>query len=1255
MSRSNIEEVLPLAPLQEGLLFHALLDAADDVYTVRTAVELEGAVDAARLRDAAEALVQRHAVLRTAFVQNPTGPVQVVLRRVRVPWTEVDLRGAPEPQDEPFALDKPPLIRFLLARTGENTYRLVITSHHILLDGWSGPLLLRDLFALYSGSPLPSVRPYRDFLAWLSKRDKATGLAAWANVLDGITEVTLVAPSATSRPTSKSERLELAEPESLGPAVNALARRAGVTVSTVLHAAWGIVVGSLTGRDDVVFGATVSGRPADLPGADTMVGLFINTIPVRIKLSPWLTVAELLQRMHRAQAAVLDHHHLNLGEIQAAAGVGDLFDTLVVVETYPVDDNAIDDVRQAMRRDGKAVRTTGVDTDDATHYPLTLTAEPGEHLNLALEHRLTPEHARLVGDQVLATLHALTQDDLLGQVNRPRKAALAAIEPPSQTILDLFAEHADSDEPAVACDEVALSFRELDARSTNLAAHLVATGVGLEDRVAVVLPRSVDVIVSMLAVWKAGAVVVPVDPAYPADRIAATLDAARPTAVIDDATLAPQVESIYLPGPIGPDSAAYIVFTSGSTGQPKGVVATHGGVANLATAHRAAFIDQPKRFRALNLLSFAFDGSIDPLLWLFAGHTVHVLPDHLMGDSPGIVDYCTRHRIDFVDAPPSLLELLIADGLFDTGLSIVATGAEAVSPRLWNDLLAFDGVALNLYGPTECTVDATWTTVAPGSPHIGRPITGADALVLDSALRPVPVGVPGELYMAGAGVARGYHNRPAETASRFIAADNGTRLYRTGDLVRWTDSGTLDFLGRADDQVKIRGHRVEPGEVAAALLADPAVGQAAVIARTDAGITRLVGYVAPIDLDPVHLRSTLARTLPDHLVPAAIVALDALPTTPNGKLDRRALPAPTYATTVTRAPRTRAERVLCGLFADLLGVPEVGVDDSFFALGGHSLLAARLVSRIRAELGTTPGLRAVFAAPTPAALARSLDDTDQDHAFDPLFPLRPTGTAPPLFCVHPGLGLSWSYTGLLAHLDEQIPVYGLQATDITGPATVDSVADHYAALIATVAPTGPVRLLGWSLGAVLAHAIACRIDRVASLVLVDGYPGGDQLVEQDPAAASRFLHEWLLRAGYLVDDIDPATMTPELAADLAEVGLLAGLGADRIRDLADGMRAVANVDTSVKPGLYDGNALLVRATPGGDPTAWEPYLAGQLTTHTVDFAHEALMTPQALRSVGPLIADAINTAAINTAAVSTAAVSTTAISTAAISRADEDR
>ncbi|CRK56688.1 Enterobactin synthetase component F, serine activating enzyme [Alloactinosynnema sp. L-07] len=1205
---SNIEEVLPLAPLQEGLLFHSGLDG-DDVYTVQTVVDLDGPLDVARLRTAAEALVARHAVLRAAFVADPAGAVQVVLRRVSVPWTEVEL-GESEvdaalaaDRATPFVMDNPPLIRFLLIRTGA-THRLVISSHHILLDGWSAPLLLSDLFALYAGTPLPPPRPFREFLAWLAKRDRAASLDVWREVLAEITEPTLLVPvgDATTPRAGRVEvpidvpQLRLAE----------FARAHGVTASTVIHAAWGITLARLTGRDDIVFGATVSGRPADLPGAETMVGLFINTVPVRVGIRSGEPVSELLARLHRAQTATLDHHHLNLAEVQALAGIGPLFDTLVVVESYPVDEEGIDQVRAALD-----VRVRAVDTEDATHYPLTLTAVPDE--DLTLEFRadlLSPRACADIAARLADVLTEITADASrpVGRIGAESPAAQIAwngdpVPLPELLAPDLVASQ-DPAAVAVVCDGTSLTFGALDALSGRLAAHLVSLGVGPESPVAVVLPRSTQVVVAMLAVWKAGGVVVPVDPNYPAARITAVLAEAAPVVAItarDDLgvpVVRPDARTWtgtgVAAGPSGPDSAAYIVFTSGSSGRPKGVIATHGGLANLALAHRAAVMDPLGRtVRVLNSLSFAFDGSIDSLTWMFAGHEMHVLPDRLMGDSVEIVDYVRSHRVDVVDVPPSLLELVVADGLLagEHRPAVVATGAEAVGGGLWAELAGANARGLNLYGPTECTVDALWTSIEPGTaPHIGRPVANSTAYVLDSALNPVPTGVPGELYVGGAGLARGYVGRPDETAARFVAnpfGSPGSRLYRTGDLVRLTSAGTVEFLGRVDDQVKIRGHRVEPGEVETALAGLPGVARAAVVARSG----RLVGYVVA-DADGGALRDRLAEILPDHLVPTVIMRLDTFPTLPNGKLDRRSLPEPDFAATSTREPATLVEKTLCALFAEVLGLPNVGPDDSFLALGGHSLLAARLTARVRAELDVAIGVRTVLETPTPAGIAARLGQPDTGPAMGTLLPLRESGAAPPLFCVHPALGLGWRYAGLLPYLPDR-PLFALQATEFTGRPTLREVAERYVTAITEAVPSGPVCLLGWSLGGVIAHAVACLLDRegreVRALVLLDSYPTGDG----DPGG------------------------------DTVPADLLAGLTERRAAQVADSLLTVSIVDRDGPVGTYRGDVTFVRASAGDDPPDWTPYVAGHMTTIEVDWPHEDLMTDAALRDVGPITAAAL--------------------------------
>ncbi|GLZ42189.1 hypothetical protein Acsp05_58130 [Actinokineospora sp. NBRC 105648] len=998
-----LRDVLPLSPLQEGLLFHARFDAdAVDFYSVQLVVDLRGPLNVDRLRTAAADLVDRHPVLRTAFADDAGDPVQIVLASAAPTITSLDLRDTEALADflvadreAGFDLTAPPLLRVTLVRLGEHDHRLVVTNHHLVLDGWSTPLVVRDLFALYESAAGERPRPYRDFLAWLARRDHQESLAAWAGVLDGVDEATLLA--GPGRPDGAVLPAEVVDvvPADLTARLTAAARGCGVTLNTLLSTAWGLVLGHLTGRDDVVFGVTVSGRPPELTGVERMVGLFINTVPVRVRWSPAESGRAVATRLQDAQTAVLDHQHLGLTEIQRVTEVdaGRLFDTLMVFETFPLDHAGLLDPDLSGGLTAEVGWSRGY-----THYPLTLMLMPdGDVLRIKLEYRtdlFDADTVRTVLDKVFTALTALaerpdtavTRIDLLGSAERALVTRQTSVVSDGRVIPDLLAGH-DAAALAVVCGGVSLTFGELGASSDQLAAHLVAVGVGPEVPVAVVLPRSVHVVVAMLAVWKAGGVVVPVDPAYPAERIATVLAEAAPAVAVTTRTdlgipvVHPDQESwtgTGVPlGPVGPDSAAYIVFTSGSSGCPKGVVATHGGVVNLASAHRRAVMDPVGRaVRVLNSLSFAFDGSVDPLVWMLSGHEMHVLPDDLMGDSVGIVGYVREHRVDFLDVPPSLLELLVADGLLagEHRPSIVATGAEAVGLALWTALAEADVTGLNFYGPTEATVDALWTIItADAEPHIGRPVAGTTAYVLDSGLNPVPTGVPGELYVGGAGVARGYVHRPADTASRFVADPfgSGGRLYRTGDLVRRTAAGTVEFLGRADDQVKVRGHRVEPGEVESVLSGLHGVNQAVVVARKDNG-TRLVAYLTG-QTSPEVVRAELARRLPDYLVPAAVVVLAEFPTLPNGKLDRRALPEPDYRATASRRPATPTEHRLCALFAEVLDLSEVGAEDSFFALGGHSLLATRLISRIRAEFGGGLSIRVVFDHPDVAGLAAHLD------------------------------------------------------------------------------------------------------------------------------------------------------------------------------------------------------------------------------------------------------------------------------------------
>ncbi|MGW6905407.1 amino acid adenylation domain-containing protein [Streptomyces sp. NPDC054940] len=1034
--RPAVADVLPLSPMQEGMVFHALYDEqGHDVYTGQMALRLEGPLDAGRMSGAVGKLLARHANLRAAFRTQRSGrPVQVIRSEVRTPWQVTDLSTLPAPEREPaferllaedrterFDLARPPLLRCRLVTFDALSHRLVISSHHLLWDGWSAPVLVRELFQLYASGgdldALPRVRPYRDYLAWLSRQDRAAAERSWQSGLAGLDEPSLIAPDARDMPAEEPERLvrELSQQDT--EALTATARAHGLTVSTVLQGLWAVLLGRLTGRTDVVLGATVSGRDADVPGIESMVGLFINTLPVRARLRPEEPLADLLVRLQSEQSALLDHRHLGLADIQRATGHTVLFDTLLVFESYPIDD---DGIARALGPEG--LRMTGVSVHDATHYPLNLTALPGPRLTLTFGYRPTVLDRAAV-NRVAAQLDVLVRDF----IERPATPVARLGVPPTEgepstwserplpdpTVRALFEAQASRTPgaPAVLHGDTTLTFAELDARADRLASALTERGAGPESVVAVALPRSPDLVTALLAVLKAGAACMPIDPGYPPDRIALMLDDAEPRLVICDAPTAQQlgikrelicppdaVAAVRQRPPLSPEHPAYVIFTSGSTGRPKGVIGTQQALANRLAWGRELGAGPGGVRVSKSPLSF-IDGLTELLGALVAGEVVALADDEATGDPTALAALADRHRATLLTAVPSLYTTLVESappGAFSSVRTWISSGeplsgdlAEAISRR-WPQARL-----VNLYGCSEAAGDSLVQVHDGGAGPVplGRPIANTRVHVLDPFLRPSPVGAVGELYVAGAGLARGYLNQPGRTAERFVAdpfGPPGSRLYRTGDLARLRADGTVEFLGRADDQVKIRGFRVEPGEIEAAARALPGVGRAAVVVREDgAAPRRLVAYVVggaaeaaqeaqsaspSPTLDPVTLRRALAERLPAHLVPSAVVVLDALPLTPSGKLDRRALPAPDFTGTSTfEAPRTEPEKVLCGLFAEVLGLERVGVHDDFFEHGGDSIVSVRLADRAR-RAGLTLSPRDVFTHRTPAGLARALPD-----------------------------------------------------------------------------------------------------------------------------------------------------------------------------------------------------------------------------------------------------------------------------------------
>ncbi|MCP2289083.1 non-ribosomal peptide synthetase [Nocardia amikacinitolerans] len=1008
-------DVWPLAPLQHGLLFHAQLAAGRaDEYSVQAVFEFDGAVDIERLAAAATATVREHEALRTAFVAGTDEPVQIVLADVEVPWrtedvdpAEFDAFAARE-LAAPFDPAHPPLVGFVCARCGEDDIRLLVTNHHLVLDGWSMPLLLAELLARYQsggdGAAFPQPVSYRDYLAWLTRRDRAAETAAWTDALSGLPGPTLVTAGRTPQRTGSGKLdLELPLAPASAIALQRMAADQGVTLNTVVQCAWGMLLAELTGETDIVFGATVSGRPADLPGAERIVGMLVNTLPVRIALDPAEPVGDLLRRIQREQGALLDHHTAGLTEIQSAAGLGVLFDTAIVYESYPVDAAAL---RSAAEH--AALRVRDFRGRDGTHYPLSLAAHARDTLRLILSCAtgfFDAAEAQAIGDRLVRMLDRMAADPAgraAGVCGVERAEVLRSRPQPMRLLPDLLRSGVRPGRVAVEDDAQAIEYAELDARSNRLARKLIASGSGPETCVLLALPRSVEWFVAVWAIAKSGAAFVPVDIDHPEDRLATlAADSGAPLGIttaehrdrlpgkvswllLDDPVLRAElpdhsdaaITDADRPRPLHAEHPAYLIYTSGSTGTPKGVVVTHAGLGGLAVGTAARMLAKPGD-RVLLSVNPNFDAAT--LVWLSTFHTGATLVVAPAAATAGdeLTSVIVANEVTHVIAPPAVLATL-STGSWNSVRTVV-TGGEVCPPELTARVGAGRSM-MNSYGPAEATVAATFSAaLVPGeAAELGAPMPGFGLVVLDRWLRPVPVGTIGELYLMGPGLARGYHGRVGLTAARFVPnpfGAPGDRMYRTGDLVRRVSRAGLEYVGRNDSQVKLHGIRVEPGEVDAVLRDVPGVGLAVTVPRRGpTGDLALAAYVAPTtgaELDGARLRDHLVRCLPRHLVPAAVTVLDVLPVTGNGKVDVRALPEPRCVAVEYVAP-IGVERVVAEVFGAVLDRPGVGAYDDFFALGGDSLSATRVTARLGAALDIEVPVRLLFEAPTVRALAARL-------------------------------------------------------------------------------------------------------------------------------------------------------------------------------------------------------------------------------------------------------------------------------------------
>ncbi|MFF6975735.1 amino acid adenylation domain-containing protein [Streptomyces tsukubensis] len=1050
---ANIADIYPLAPLQEGMLFHHLMarGSADAYVTVRV-VEFDTTDRLRSFTAALQQVVDRHDIYRTGIVWDGLRePVQVVRRHAVLPVVEHTLDAVlditpgetgetGETVDPAVAVDafvaavgtvldlgRAPLMDLHTTALPDGRHLGLVRMHHMVQDHLGMDVLLDELRAVLAGrvDRLAPALPFRNFVARTRAVPRADHEQFFAALLGDVTEPTAPYGLLDVRGDGSDVVSETVPvDDAVAAELRDVARRLGVSPATVLHVVWARVLASLSGRDDVVFGTVLFGRMNAGAGADRILGPFINTLPVRVRTDT-LGIREAVDRMRTQLAALLEHEHAPLALAQRSSGVPEntpLFTSLFNYRfiTTP------DDVTSGPEEQEEARSVTGVRAvyaRERTNYPLAISVNDlgqnglslsiqavdvldpsavGRLMCTATESALRALDATLRGgdDTALRAVDVLDPEELRRLVVGWNDTANGA---PETTITEMFARRlaATPDAAALVADDTVLTYRELDAEANRTAHLLRGRGVGPDTVVGLCLPRGRRLITAVLGVLKAGAAYLPVDPEYPAERIGfvladsgarlvlGTADTPGDRAVsgallvdLDDPAVSAQLAGCPATAPdvvTDPAATAYVIYTSGSTGTPKGVAVAHRGAVNLAAAQIDRFaVDSDAR--VLQFASIGFDAATSEILMaLCSGAALVVAPAEELSPGGGLADVLARHTVTHVTLPPAVLAVLDTGDL--ASVKTLVSAGEALDSVLI-DRWAPGRRLINAYGPTEITVCASMSGVLSvgDEPTIGTPMANTRLYVLDGSLGPVPVGVVGELYVAGAGVARGYVGRPALTGERFVACPYGSageRMYRTGDLARWTADGRLIFVGRADDQVKIRGFRIEPGEVEAVLLTHPDVRRAAVVVREDIpGDPRLVAYAVPADdgTDAGALREYLAARLPEYMVPSALVPLPSLPMTVNGKLDRRALPAPEYATGEGRAPATVQEELLCAAFADVLGLDSVGVDDSFFQLGGHSLLAVRLASRIRVALGAEVEVRTLFETPTVAGLAARLTE-----------------------------------------------------------------------------------------------------------------------------------------------------------------------------------------------------------------------------------------------------------------------------------------
>ncbi|MGW4326904.1 amino acid adenylation domain-containing protein [Nocardia sp. NPDC004573] len=1335
--RRERPERIPLSAAQRRLWFLNRFNAGGGpsaghsagAYNVPLVLRMTGDLNVGALVSALHEVQARHETLRTVFPETDGAPAQVVLdpAEAAIPLTRVtahpdEIEAAVRRFAAPgfdLATDVPIRAALIAVPTRADEpaeHVLVVVAHHIAMDGWSLEPMAADVAVAYRAACAgdapdwaePEVQ-YADYTLWQQEvlgseddPDSAVNgqLDYWRQALDGIPEL-LTVPADRPRPPTPSYRggtVECTVDPVTHRELQTIAGSNNVSLFMVLHAALAVLLHRMTGTDDITVGTPIAGRGH--PALDRLIGMFVNTLVLRTRIDPGARFTDLLHAVRETDLDAFAHADLPFERLVEVLNPArsqahhPMFQVMLSVRNEPVGGLELPGLRvEAADIDtGIAkfdLQFTLTETQTAQRDPAGITVAVNYATDLFDEptaQRLGKRLARLLAAIAASPTTAVGDLELLDPAEWTGLAPVRGGKPDRPiTFPEVFERAASVDRAAIALvsDGTEVTYDALDRWTNRLARVLIDRGVGPETLVALGIPRSIESVATVLAVAKAGAAFVPVDPLYPQQRIAHMLSDSGAALgitlahyrrelpedtdwiVLDDplfrgsvldASDAPVADTERL-APLRIDNPAYVIYTSGSTGTPKGVMVTHGGLSNFAaeTAHR---FDVQPGCRVLHFATPSFDAAmLDLLLSLGGAATLVITPGGVVGGDE-LRQVFAAERITHAFITTSALGTVDPRGLHE--LQHVLVGGEALPPDLVTRWAPGRNL-YNVYGPTETTIVTVISQpMSPGAPiTIGGPIRGVNAAILDARLHPAPLGVTGELHLAGDALARGYLNRPGLTAQRFVAnpfGKPGERMYRTGDLARWwagqRENGAspdaapeIEYVGRTDHQVKIRGFRIELGEIDAALARHGAVAFSTTIGhRTPAGATALVSYVKARDgvtLTAAELTAHLTGLVPNYMVPQSIMLLDEVPLSPVGKLDRAKLPEPVFtAGEGYRAPSTPTEEALCAAFAEVLGVESVGVDDGFFELGGNSLLATKVVAHVR-ESGLDLPVQLMFGDATPAAIAARLDGADATSGaavaamLAPVLPIRPSTeiSRAPLFCVHPAIGLSWCYSGLLAHLPADRPVYGLQAPHVAGQdghATIGEAARHYVTEIKRIQPDGPYHLLGWSLGGLIAQEMAVQLqeagDEVALLSMMDSYRLSDDLLDQATPSVAEIVGEF--GSDELGAEIDPDLSLREAAELLrARSGPFAALTVEHLERLYAGYHNGTVLAHSFRPRPFDGDLLFFSA--GDDPVnladpdrcaeAWQPYVTGAVHDHELRCAHSAMTTPDALAVIGPVL------------------------------------